>query len=123
SPHWIQPAADTPTRCSATRHRHSWRRSTSPGSRSKMPWPTAKLPVTTTTGARQLAMQKVSNGRPWPAIRLGKRNFIMKESIGNFLLRRLEEVGIRHLFGVPGDYNLEFMQQLEDRGEQAWIGN
>ena len=47
----------------------------------------------------------------------------MKMSIGNFLLRRLEEAGIRHLFGVPGDYNLEFMQQLEDRGEPAWIGN
>ena len=47
----------------------------------------------------------------------------MKMSIGNFLLRRLEEAGIRHIFGVPGDYNLEFMQQLEDRGAPAWIGN
>ena len=47
----------------------------------------------------------------------------MKQSIGNFLLRRLEEAGVRHLFGVPGDYNLELMQQLEDRGEPAWIGN
>jgi len=47
----------------------------------------------------------------------------MKETIGNFLLRRLQEVGIRHLFGVPGDYNLGLMQQLEDRGEPAWIGN
>jgi indolepyruvate decarboxylase len=47
----------------------------------------------------------------------------MKQSIGDFLLRRLQEVGIRHLFGVPGDYNLGLMQQLEDRGEPAWIGN
>jgi indolepyruvate decarboxylase len=47
----------------------------------------------------------------------------MKETIGNFLLRRLQQVGIRHLFGVPGDYNLGLMQQLEDRGEPAWIGN
>jgi indolepyruvate decarboxylase len=47
----------------------------------------------------------------------------MRESIGNFLLRRLQEAGIRHIFGVPGDYNLELMQQLEDRGEPAWIGN
>ena len=47
----------------------------------------------------------------------------MKQSIGTFLLRRLQEVGIRHIFGVPGDYNLELMQQLEDRGEPAWIGN
>jgi len=47
----------------------------------------------------------------------------MKQSIGNFMLRRLQEAGIRHIFGVPGDYNLELMQQLEDRGEPAWIGN
>ena len=47
----------------------------------------------------------------------------MKQSIGDFLLRRLQEVGIRHVFGVPGDYNLELMQQLEDRGEPAWVGN
>jgi indolepyruvate decarboxylase len=47
----------------------------------------------------------------------------MQESIGNFLLRRLQEAGIRHIFGVPGDYNLGLMQQLEDRGEPAWVGN
>src|SRR5262249_43023506 len=47
----------------------------------------------------------------------------MKQSIGNFLLRRLEEAGVRHLFGVPGDYNLVLMQQLEDRGRPAWVGN
>jgi indolepyruvate decarboxylase len=47
----------------------------------------------------------------------------MKQPVGEFLLRRLQEAGIRHIFGVPGDYNLEFMQQLEDRGEPAWIGN
>src|SRR5262245_15908705 len=63
------PAVDTPTRCSATRHRHSWRRSRSPGSRSKTPWPTAKPPLTTTTAVRPHSMHKVSNGRPWPAIR------------------------------------------------------
>jgi indolepyruvate decarboxylase len=47
----------------------------------------------------------------------------MRQTIGDFLLRRLQEVGIRHLFGVPGDYNLELLQQLEDRGEPAWVGN
>jgi TPP-dependent 2-oxoacid decarboxylase len=42
--------------------------------------------------------------------------------IGDFLLRRLEEAGIRHLFGVPGDYNLELLQQLQDAGTLKWIG-
>jgi indolepyruvate decarboxylase len=43
-------------------------------------------------------------------------------TIGDFLLRRLEEAGIRHLFGVPGDFNLELLQQLEDTGTLKWIG-
>jgi indolepyruvate decarboxylase len=47
----------------------------------------------------------------------------MKQTIGDFLLRRLEEAGVKHIFGVPGDYNLEFMQQLEDRGAPSWVGN
>jgi indolepyruvate decarboxylase len=42
--------------------------------------------------------------------------------IGDFLLRRLEEAGIRHLFGVPGDYNLSLLQQLQDGGTLKWIG-
>src|SRR5215471_9253770 len=42
--------------------------------------------------------------------------------IGDFLLRRLEEAGVRHLFGVPGDYNLELLQQLQDTGTLKWIG-
>jgi indolepyruvate decarboxylase len=43
--------------------------------------------------------------------------------IGDFLLRRLEEAGIRHLFGVPGDYNLTLLQQLHDADRLKWIGN
>src|SRR6516225_6285194 len=42
--------------------------------------------------------------------------------LGDFLLRRLEETGVRHLFGVPGDYNLPFLQQLQDTGVLKWIG-
>src|ERR1700761_1091664 len=42
--------------------------------------------------------------------------------IGDFLLRRLEEAGIGHLFGVPGDFNLELLQQLDDAGTLRWIG-
>ena len=46
----------------------------------------------------------------------------MKQTIGDFLLRRLHEAGVQHLFGVPGDYNLEFMQQTAERGDPLWIG-
>jgi indolepyruvate decarboxylase len=43
-------------------------------------------------------------------------------TIGEFLLRRLGEAGIGHLFGVPGDFNLELLQQLEDTGSLRWVG-
>jgi indolepyruvate decarboxylase len=43
-------------------------------------------------------------------------------TIGDFLLRRLAEAGIRHLFGVPGDYNLALLQQLKDTGTLQWVG-
>jgi indolepyruvate decarboxylase len=44
-------------------------------------------------------------------------------TIGEFLLRRLEEAGVGHLFGVPGDFNLELLQQLEETGTLTWVGN
>uniref|UniRef100_UPI0020C6D718 thiamine pyrophosphate-binding protein n=1 Tax=Streptomyces sp. GbtcB7 TaxID=2824752 RepID=UPI0020C6D718 len=43
-------------------------------------------------------------------------------TIGDFLLRRLREAGIRRLFGVAGDSNLEFLQQMEELGEFTWVG-
>jgi alpha-keto-acid decarboxylase len=35
-------------------------------------------------------------------------------SIGHYLLSRLERAGVRHVFGVPGDYILRFYQQLSE---------
>jgi indolepyruvate decarboxylase len=46
----------------------------------------------------------------------------MKQAIGDFLLRRLQEGGIKHIFGVPGDYNLALLQQVKDTGRLEWIG-
>ena len=34
-------------------------------------------------------------------------------SIGQYLIRRLQECGINDLFGIPGDYILSFYAQLE----------
>ncbi|MFB8183123.1 alpha-keto acid decarboxylase family protein [Streptomyces sp. NPDC055966] len=44
-------------------------------------------------------------------------------TIGDFLLRRMAEAGIGHVFGVPGDYNLELLQQMHDGGAMEWVGN
>ena len=49
-------------------------------------------------------------------------NSTTQMKIGDFLLRRLEEAGIGHLFGVPGDYNMVLMRLLEQRGTPEWIG-
>jgi len=42
--------------------------------------------------------------------------------IGDFLLRRLAEIGTTHMFGVPGDYNMSFLDQLEGHPEIQWVG-
>jgi indolepyruvate decarboxylase len=57
------------------------------------------------------------------AIQQNTANLTQRMTIGDFLLRRLEEAGIRHLFGVPGDYNLALLQQLHDTGALEWVGN
>lgn len=46
----------------------------------------------------------------------------MMMPVGEFLLRRLREAGVGHSFGVPGDFNLELLQQVEDSGTLEWIG-
>jgi len=43
-------------------------------------------------------------------------------TIGNYLLKRLYEIGVRHLIGVPGDFNLSFLEQLLDFDGVEWIG-
>ena len=44
-------------------------------------------------------------------------------TVGDYLLDRLKELGIRHLFGVPGDYVLGFNAQIEARSDVAWVAN
>ncbi|KAI9292252.1 pyruvate decarboxylase [Neoconidiobolus thromboides FSU 785] len=46
----------------------------------------------------------------------------MKLSIGNFLLARLKQLGIDDIFGVPGDFNMEFLDLIEDYEGINWIG-
>ena len=38
----------------------------------------------------------------------------MAQSIGNYLIQRLAENGVGHVFGVPGDYVLTFFKQMEE---------
>jgi indolepyruvate decarboxylase len=43
-------------------------------------------------------------------------------SVGDFLLRRIQEAGVDKIFGVPGDFSLELVQQVEDGESLTWIG-
>lgn len=43
-------------------------------------------------------------------------------NLGCYLLDRIAEVGCNHLFGVPGDYNLRFLDDVEAHKDIAWIG-
>lgn len=45
-----------------------------------------------------------------------------KITIGNYLLARLKEFGIAHLMGVPGDFNLAFLEQVMACEGIEWIG-
>jgi len=43
-------------------------------------------------------------------------------NVGDYLLHRLQQAGIRHLFGVPGDYNLQFLDSVIAHPDIAWAG-
>jgi TPP-dependent 2-oxoacid decarboxylase len=43
-------------------------------------------------------------------------------AVGNYLLSRLAELGVEHLFGVPGDYNLAFLDQIVEHEGLTWVG-
>jgi indolepyruvate decarboxylase len=43
-------------------------------------------------------------------------------TVGEYLLSRLREAGIGHLFGVPGDYNLQFLDDVITSSEIGWVG-
>jgi TPP-dependent 2-oxoacid decarboxylase len=38
----------------------------------------------------------------------------MKMTIGSFLFLRLRQAGIEHVFGVPGDFNLQLLEQIKE---------
>lgn len=44
-------------------------------------------------------------------------------TLGQYLLLRLKELGIQHIFGVPGDYNLLFLDKIIEEADLQWVGN
>jgi TPP-dependent 2-oxoacid decarboxylase len=44
-------------------------------------------------------------------------------TVGDYLLDRLAELGVSEVFGVPGDYNLEFLDHIVAHPDLRWVGN
>ncbi|MBV9321136.1 MAG: alpha-keto acid decarboxylase family protein [Mycobacterium sp.] len=44
-------------------------------------------------------------------------------TVGDYLLDRLAELGVSEVFGVPGDYNLEFLDHILAHPDIRWVGN
>lgn len=47
----------------------------------------------------------------------------MKMTVGAFLLSRLHALGVQRIYGVPGDYNLEFLEMMREPYGLPFIGN
>ncbi|GAA1144479.1 alpha-keto acid decarboxylase family protein [Nesterenkonia lutea] len=48
---------------------------------------------------------------------------IANYTIGDYLLDRLAELGLTELFGVPGDFNLHFLDHVVDHSSIRWVGS
>jgi indolepyruvate decarboxylase len=43
--------------------------------------------------------------------------------LGNLIIEIVKQLGVKHIFGVPGDYNLRFLDFIEESKDVNWIGN
>ena len=44
-------------------------------------------------------------------------------TVSSYLLDRLKELGLRHIFGVPGDYAFPLLDCIEQDQDISWVGN
>src|SRR5699024_7786563 len=46
----------------------------------------------------------------------------MRTTVGEFIINRLKELGIKHIIGVPGDFNLSFIEQINEADDIEFVG-
>ncbi|MFD2456777.1 alpha-keto acid decarboxylase family protein [Corynebacterium mendelii] len=44
-------------------------------------------------------------------------------TVADYLFDRIAELGVRHIFGVPGDFNLGFLDTVLAHDQLEWVGN
>jgi hypothetical protein len=47
----------------------------------------------------------------------------MSIEFAQYLVERLKQCGVKYVFGVPGDYNLELLDYIERDEHLIWVGN
>ncbi|KAJ3017489.1 Pyruvate decarboxylase 1 [Thoreauomyces humboldtii] len=62
---------------------------------------------------------KIASGAQDALAGVGKR-IPRPIAIGDYLLARLKELGCNMVFGLPGDFNMEFLDQIEDFDGVEW---
>jgi pyruvate decarboxylase len=45
-----------------------------------------------------------------------------KISLGAYIFRRIRQLGINHVFGCPGDFNLNLLDHLYTVDDLEWVG-
>ncbi|KAH9814831.1 thiamine diphosphate-binding protein [Melampsora americana] len=43
-------------------------------------------------------------------------------TVGEYFLARMAQLGVKQVYGVPGDYNLGFLDLIEDHPDLDWVG-
>lgn len=66
---------------------------------------------------RKPVPRKSSHSRPGSSA--GSRNHNAEQTIGGYLIQRLQDYGIEHVFGIPGDFVLQFYAMLENSPVQV----
>ncbi|KAJ4360824.1 uncharacterized protein N0V89_001391 [Didymosphaeria variabile] len=46
-----------------------------------------------------------------------------KISLGRYMWERIHQIGVNSIFGVPGDFNLQFLDSIFDVDGLKWVGN
>lgn len=65
----------------------------------------------------------LSSRQPIDVERLGSMTQQDTIALGSFLLARLEQLGALSIQGVPGDYNMGFLDLIEEHKTLRWVGN
>jgi len=55
-------------------------------------------------------------------IHFGEKNGMGKIKVADYLIQEINKLGIKEIFGLPGDYNFNILYAIEDNPKVKWIG-